>query len=602
MGGERMEKKKTKSGLGFAIWIGLFGLIWLALLELNKNTVIGWVQTIAVLVVYGILRNHWIKNGKWWLRALSFVLMLAFLAGIFVNTQGPYKAHPAVAGKNGGVTDVVTIDDGKLTGVYTSDRQVEVYAGIPYAKAPVGDLRWKAPQDPEPWKGVLAADSFAPMFMQPVNSTLYSSLAQIIGYHDYEISLDDNYRDQVSEDALYLNIWKPAGDVSGLPVLVYIHGGSLQTGQPWYADYRGEGLARKDVVVVNMGYRLGVFGFLATDELMDEAGSAGNYGLMDQIKALQWVQENIEAFGGDPGNVTLAGESAGAACVSALCVSPEAKGLFRRAIAESSTVTAPDPAHSYALLEDALELGQGVMERFGVSSLEELRQIPAEELVAATDRIHQITIDGQILTKTPYEASMAGEMNVEAILHGFNAEEGTPFILFNMASMKDYEEKVRRLFGEGADELLALYPAETDEEARMQFIHLYSVYFFTHGHYCWARQAEAQGIPSYEYWFTKDNGRLGTWHSGEEVYFYGNIPANSRLYDQADRDLSEIMCSYFANFARTGDPNGPGLPRWETSVNGENVMELGLRQGMTRDPYLAAYSVLDQLQGYGSDK
>ena len=180
---------------------------------------------------------------------------------------------------------------------------MEVYAGIPYAKPPVGELRWREPQDPEPWEGVLAADHFAPMSMQPQNAAWYSSMAQIIGYHDYEISLDDNFRDLNSEDALYLNIWKPAGEQENLPVLVYIHGGSLQTGQPWYADYSGEGLARKGVIVVNMGYRLGVFGFLADEELMAESpnGTTGNYGLLDQIKALEWVRDNIAAFGGDPG-------------------------------------------------------------------------------------------------------------------------------------------------------------------------------------------------------------------------------------------------------------------------------------------------------------
>ena len=590
--------KKKKAGLGFWILYLLFAVLVLALFELSKNTVLGMALALVLMVGFLVWR---VKAPRAFLpRLLSFALLLAALFGLYSHTQGPVRRHPAVEGKNGGVTEVVTIADGQLTGVFTVDRAVEVYAGIPYAAPPVGELRWREPQDPMPWEGVLAADSFAPMSMQPQNSALYSSLAQIIGYHDYEISLKDNYRDANSEDALYLNIWKPAVEREKLPVLVYIHGGSLQTGQPWYADYSGEGLARKGVIVVNMGYRLGVFGFLATEELRAESpdGTTGNYGLLDQIKALEWVRDNIAAFGGDPDNVTIAGESAGSACVTALCTSPLAKGLFRRAIGESSTVTAPQPAHSFRLLDQALEAGEKTLERFGCSSIDELRQLDASSLVVAADAIHHMTVDGYVLTQTPYEAYQKGEHNEEAILQGFNSLEGVPFILFANADMKNYESKVRSYFGEYADEVLALYPASTDAEAKAMWIDIYSAIFFTHGHYCWTRQAVANGIPAYEYYFSKDNGRLGPWHSGEEVYCYGNIPADSRLYDAADRELADIFSSYFANFAATGDPNGEGLPVWELSRDGDQLMELGDHIGMTGDRFLALEKIMDRMQGF----
>ena len=586
-----------KNGIGFWVFYCLFALIVLALLEFNKNMVIGWVLAVILLASYALLRTHISKRV---LRLLCFLLLVCLLTGILFLTVGPVKRHPAVEGGNGGVTDIVTVADGELTGVYTADRAVEVYAGIPYAAPPVGDLRWREPQDPEPWEGVLAADSFAPMSMQVQNSVIYSSLAQIIGYHDYKVSLDDNYRDANSEDALYLNIWKPAGAQEKLPVLVYIHGGSLQTGQPWYADYRGEGLARKGVIVVNMGYRLGVFGFLATEELQKESpnGSTGNYGLLDQIKALQWVQNNISAFGGDPDNVTLAGESAGSACVTALCTSPLAKGLFRRAIGESSTVTAPKPTHSFRLMDQALATGRETMARFSCTSIEELRRVDAKTLVAAADTNHHMTVDGYVLTQTPYEAYQKGEHNEEAILQGFNSLEGVPFILFSNADMKNYENRVRSYFGSYADEVLSLFPASTDEEAKNNWIDIYSAIFFTHGHYCWTRQAIANGIPAYEYYFSKENGRLGPWHSGEEVYCYGNIPADSRLYDSSDRELADLFSSYFANFAATGDPNGEGLPAWEMSTDGTQLMELGENVGMTEDRFLAIDRILDRMQDF----
>ena len=591
-----MEKKARKK-LHPVFWIFtvLTALVWFFFLEINKNSLSGWIQSLVVFLVYITIsiKLLWDKRGFW--RLGAFLLLLVLLWAIGQGTLGPYKARPAVS-EDAKLTEIVTLRDGQLTGVYTEDGAVEVYTGIPYAKPPVGELRWREPQDPEPWKGVLAADHFAPMSMQPQAPAWYNSMAQIIGYHDYEIRLDDNFRDLNSEDALYLNIWKPAGAQEDLPVLVYIHGGSLQTGQPWYADYSGEGLARKGVIVVNMGYRLGVFGFLADEELAAESpnGTTGNYGLLDQIKALEWVRDNIAAFGGDPDNVTLAGESAGAACVSALCVSPLAKGLFRRAIMESSTVNAPEPAHSFRSLEEALETGRQTRERFGVSSLAELRQLDARTLAEATDENHHMTVDGYVLTETPYESSRKGVHNEEAVLHGFNADEADAFLVFDRITVYNYESRLEAMFGELAPEALSLFPAASDGEASANWRAMYSAYFFGYGHYCRTRQAAEQGVPCYEYLFSKTNGRLGPWHSGEEVYCYGNIPAGSKLYDDSDRALAELFSSYFANFCKTGDPNGPGLPRWEPASDGRTLLELGEQVAPVGDPYLSIYELFDK--------
>ena len=536
-----MTKTKNHDVL-FWICFVLLCAVSLTLLELNKNSLAAWIGTLALLAGYAVLRLKKLKGKHFYLRAAAFLAISALLLSILLHVGRPYRFRPAVE-KSGGMTGVIELRDGKVQGVLTADKAVEVYTGIPYAKPPVGELRWKAPQDPEPWGGVRTCTHFAAMSMQPRSSEIYNSLSQIVGFHDFEVSVHDNFRDAVSEDALYLNIWKPAGAGEKLPVLVYIHGGSLQTGQPWYADYSGEGLARKGIIVVNLGYRLGVFGFLATEELAaeDPNHSTGNYGLMDQIKALEWVRDNIAAFGGDPDNVTLSGESAGAACVTALCTSPKAKGLFRRAIAESSTTTAPVPQHSFRLMDEALKTGRETMERFKVSTIEEMRALPAEQLVAAADTNHHITVDGYILTKTPYESYKAGEHNEEALLHGFNAEEGTPFILFDQANLKNYETKVRAYFGEQADEVLALYRPTTDAEAKTMWVDLYSSVYFTHGHYCLSRQAIAAKEPVWEYLFAKTNGRLSAWHSGEEVYCYNNIPADSKLYNESDRALADLF-------------------------------------------------------------
>ena len=587
--------KGKKIGFTAAFVLVLAGM--LAVLELNRNTVAGFAMT--ALLTAGFLVFHAKAAGSRLRKGLGWILWLFLFCGILLLTWPPVKAVPATE-KSGGYTDVVSLPQGDLRGVLTEDAAVEIYAGIPYAKPPTGELRWREPQDPEPWEGVLPADHFAPMSMQPVNLPIYDSLAQIIGYHDYKISLKDNYRAPVSEDSLYLNIWKPAGKTENLPVLVFIHGGSLQTGQPWYGDYSGEGLARENVIVVNMGYRLGVFGYYADQELADESenGTTGNYGLLDQIKALSWVRDNIAAFGGDPDNVTLAGESAGSASVSAICASPLAAGLFRRAILESSTLASVSPPHSFRLMEEALHSGQELKERYGCGSISELRALPAEKLVGEANTQHHITVDGYALTETPYEAYRNGRFNGQQILHGYNSRESGPFLLFGQANLKNYEGKVRAYFEEYADDVLALYPAATDAQAKEAWAEIWGAVFFDYPHYCLNRLAVESGIPVYAYYFSRENGRLGPWHSGEEVYCYGNIPADSRLYNARDRELSGQMLAYWKNFALSGNPNGGRLPVWEENLSSLDLMEFGETTGMTRERKPALFEILDRMDGW----
>ena len=588
--------------IGFGIVGSLMFLIMLAVLELNKNTILGFALLLAATACFAVLFIKVLHGGKWYWKLLGWIGWIGAFIAILLLTWPPMKHVPAYEGKTPTYTETVSLEKGDVRGVVIDDGRAELYAGIPYAKPPVGELRWREPQDPDPWAGVLDADQFAPMCMQPVGLQIVDSLKQIIGYHEYSISLRDNYRPAVSEDGLYVNVWKPAGKAEGLPVLVYIHGGTLQTGQPWYGDYAGTGLAREGVIVVNLGYRLGVFGYLADEGLRAESehGTTGNYGLLDQIKALEWVQNNIAAFGGDPENVTLAGESAGAASVSAICTSPLAKGLFRRVLLESSTVASVEPPHSFRSYDDAIASGTELKARYGVNTPAELRALDAEQIVNEAYTQHFMTVDGYALVETPYESYRKGAYNEQAILHGYNSEESGPFLILGHASMKNYEQRVRAFFKEYADDVLKLCAPTTDAEAKDLWAQIYGAIFFNYPHYCENRLAAENGIPVWEYYFSKHNGRLGAWHSGELIYFYGNLPKDSRLFDEADYTLEKNITGYILNYLKTGDPNGAGLPAWESNADSARLMEFGDNTGMIGEKYLALYEILDRMTGWGT--
>jgi para-nitrobenzyl esterase len=462
---------------------------------------------------------------------------------------------------------IVTVESGKLKGVAgTGATPVQIFRGVPFAAPPVGDLRWREPQPVERWSGIRQATEFAPRCMQP---PLYSDMM---------------FRSPApSEDCLYLNVWTPAkldgSQRRKLPVLMYIYGGGFMAGDSSEKRYDGAALASRGIVVVTANYRLGVFGFLAHPELT--AGSphhaSGNYGLLDQVAALAWVKRNIAAFGGDPKHITIGGESAGSMSVSALMASPLSRGSIAGAIGESGAfmqkLTPP-------ALDEAEPKGAVFAKRIGAPTLAALRAMPADKLLAAQgdakDMSFDAVIDGYFLTEPPEVTFKNGKAAHVPLLVGSNSQEAPGSAVFGDGppTVAAYRAGLTRVLGDKAEAVFALYPAKTDADVLPAATAVASDDFLGLPTWKWFDLQRRTGAPTYYYYFTRvrphfvtdTSGNPPPWgavHSAEIEYALGNLDTNPLYaWTEDDRKVSSVMSAYFANFIKTGNPNGGGLPAW----------------------------------------
>jgi para-nitrobenzyl esterase len=454
----------------------------------------------------------------------------------------------------------VKTSNGTLQGVIEASG-IHSFKGIPYAQAPVGDLRWKEPQAPKSWTGVRRADHFGPQAMQ---RAVYSDMM---------------FRSAgKSEDCLYLNVWTPAKSAKEkLPVLVYFYGGGFMAGDGSEYRYDGESLAKKGIITITINYRLGIFGFFAHPELTKESlhHSSGNYGLMDQHAALVWVQKNIAAFGGDPDKVTIGGESAGSMSVSSQVASPLSKGLFRGAIAESGAClgnSSPKP------LVDAEQTGVKFAQTTSATSLADLRKIPADKLMEmAADTHFPVTVDSYFFPEMPQAIFDAGKQMHVPLLAGWNsAEVDYHSVLGNdSTTIKNYKSALQKLYGDKADAVFKAYPAATDADVPQAATDLAADRFIAFATWKFTDvQSRTSGKPVYRYLFSQkrpamtngqSNGnQMGASHASEIEFALGNLATNKvYAWTPEDYKVSEQMQTYFANFVKNGDPNGNGLPQWD---------------------------------------
>lgn len=519
---------------------------------------------------------------------ISFSLLLAVLF-LFSTAFAQSDTSPQVK-----------ISNGTLQGTFDPSTGIKSFKGIPYAQPPVGGLRWKEPQPPANWDGIRNADHFSHM---PMQKRVYSDMI---------------FRaDTMSEDCLYLNVWAPA-KASGkkLPVLVYFYGGGFSAGDGSESRYDGESMAQKGIVTLTVNYRLGIFGFFAHPELTQESANhaSGNYGLMDMSAALRWVQANISAFGGDPARVTIAGESAGSIAVCALMASPLSKGLIAGAIGESGGMIKPTlPPVSLA---DGEKMGASFAEKANAKSLADLRAIPAAQLLDISSKPGNYrlsaTVDGYFLPKSPVEIFAAGEEAHVPLLVGWNSAE-VPYQTFtggDLPTPENYAKKVKQQFPDNADEVLKLYPGNTQDEVIKSATALASDRFIAYSTWKWADlQAKTGEHSVYRYLFSCPRPRMineekkpdnklpppmvGASHASEIEFAMGNLSFDKVFaWTPDDYKASTTMENYFANFIKSGNPNGKGLPNWtpntkESAVKFINInVDTRLETEQNRDRYL----------------
>ena len=481
---------------------------------------------------------------------------------------------------------VVTVAGGQIAGAQANGTDVRVYKGIPFGAPPVGELRWRPPQPVEPWEGVRDATAFGPACLQ--------TLRPVDHFYGQMV-------DEMGEDCLYLNVWAAAQPDDPAPVMVWIHGGGLSSGHGGEATYDGTALAERGVVLVTINYRLGPLGYLAHPLLAAESEheASGNYGTLDQVAALAWVRDNVAMFGGDPGRVTIFGESAGSWSVNHMMATPLAKGLFHRAIGESGggfgsfgTAYSRSEMEAVGTHFASRLLGEDVS-----ASLEAMRSKSGEAVMAARGEVRfSPNVDGHVFPDSIYNIFAAGQQNDVPVIVGSNADEGSG--RNEPTALADYRADAHRTYGGLAEQFLTTYPAESDEAAVMGRMDTYTDQSFGWEMRTWARMMDTVPSAAYYYFFSRvapgpAAERSGAFHAAEIVYVFDNLgkspyPYANRDYDETDRHLSDVIASYWVNFATIGDPNGEGLPVWPAYTrDADEALELGdtvgVRRGIRRD-------------------
>ena len=451
--------------------------------------------------------------------------------------------------------ETVQLDSGKVAGAAGAVLDVRAFKGIPFAAPPVGANRWRAPQKAAPWPGIRQAVEYGPRCIQGSPPGAGATPPPS------------------SEDCLYLNVWTGAkSEDERRPVMVWIYGGAFMGGAGSEPRYAGDQRAGKGAVVVTFNYRLGALGFFAHPALSGESDRkiSGNYALQDALAVLAWVQRNITAFGGDPSNVTVFGESAGAIMTSALVGSPQAKGLFHRAIAQSGAWMGLGMARM-TTLATAEQNGVKALASTGMATLAELRAMPAQELYAAV-RANGLVVDGYLIPEDLSLTFANMRQNAVDVLLGSNKDEGTFFPRPTLTAAQ-FSSDARQRFGVLADGFAKLYPARDDAEAQRAYLAAFTDEAAWHMRKFAELQA-ARGNSAYLYHFTRvppsppDRPSRGATHVAEIPYMFGNLVPATLAWTDTDRNLADAMSSYWVNFARTGDPNGPALPPWPAYRDG----------------------------------